>query len=74
MEGQEHLITLPLLQGDPPVGGTDSGRYSTMDMYSVWLKVGGGLPPMAVGQPQMYWLTLPHRGQAPSHLFECVST
>ena len=30
--------------------------------------VGGGLPPMAVGQSQMCLLTLPHREQAPSHI------
>ncbi|PMV48502.1 hypothetical protein C1X18_19880 [Pseudomonas sp. FW305-3-2-15-C-LB1] len=29
--------------------------------------VGGGLPPMAVGQSLMSWLTHRHRGQAPSH-------
>ena len=29
----------------------------------------GGLPPMAVGQSITYWLILPHRGQAPSHIW-----
>ncbi|PKH16397.1 hypothetical protein CIB54_22335, partial [Pseudomonas fluorescens] len=28
----------------------------------------GGLPPMAVCQAQMHALTVPHRGQAPSHI------
>ncbi|TFY90985.1 hypothetical protein DYL61_19435 [Pseudomonas nabeulensis] len=27
------------------------------------------LPPMAVYQSQMYWLTHCYRGQAPSHIF-----
>ncbi|WP_420094157.1 hypothetical protein [Pseudomonas fluorescens] len=26
------------------------------------------MPPIAVGQAQMHQLTLPHRGQAPSHI------
>ncbi|CRM79156.1 hypothetical protein [Pseudomonas sp. 44 R 15] len=30
--------------------------------------VGGGLPPMAVGQSQIYQLTHRYRGQAPSHI------
>ncbi|PMV34862.1 hypothetical protein C1Y27_06115 [Pseudomonas sp. GW704-F2] len=30
--------------------------------------VGGGLPPIAVAQSGMYWLTHCHRGQAPSHI------
>ena len=34
-----------------------------------WLHVGGGLPPIAVDQSRMYWLTLRYRGQAPSHIF-----
>src|SRR5471030_3090580 len=33
------------------------------------LNVGGGLPPKAVGQLQLYHLARRHRGQAPSHLF-----
>ncbi|CRN01790.1 hypothetical protein [Pseudomonas sp. 34 E 7] len=31
--------------------------------------VGGGLPPMAVCQLQISWLTHRYRGQAPSHIF-----
>ena len=34
----------------------------------------GCLPSMVVGQEQMYQLTLPHRGQAPSHIFDSVSS
>src|SRR5450830_1859295 len=30
--------------------------------------VGGGLPPIAVDQSCMYWLTHCYRGQAPSHI------
>jgi len=30
--------------------------------------VGGGLPPIAVGQSQMHWLTHRYREQAPSHI------
>ncbi|TWR69638.1 hypothetical protein FIV40_17955 [Pseudomonas marginalis] len=42
-------------------------------MYSV-KNVGGAvrrfdLPPIAVGQYQIHQLTLPHRGQAPSHIW-----
>jgi len=35
-------------------------------------RVGGGLPPMAVGQARRYRLSRPHRGQAPSHSFDGV--
>ncbi|TKJ70726.1 hypothetical protein FIV41_23450 [Pseudomonas marginalis] len=40
-----------------------------------WVKNVGGavrrfdLPPIAVGQYQIHQLTLPHRGQAPSHIW-----
>ncbi len=39
-----------------------------MSLLYTELNVGGGLPPMAVGQLKICQLTLPHRGQAPSHI------
>ena len=35
--------------------------------------VEGGLPPIAQCQSPLSWLIHRYRGQAPSHLFNCVS-
>ncbi|MBA1431805.1 hypothetical protein FHP26_24775 [Pseudomonas orientalis] len=57
-------------------GITDQGT-ELFDQWSVPAakadpNVGGGLPPMAVCQLQMYWLIHCYRGQAPSHIWNCV--
>ena len=49
---------------------TSKAEQKQVDIYLMCedQTVGGGLPPMAVGQSQMCLLTLPHREQAPSHI------
>ncbi len=56
-----------------PVACCGTGPKSLSEISSIVRlhtahNVGGGLPPMAVYQSRHQWLTLSHRGQAPSHL------
>ncbi len=54
------------LHGSQSSHAASAGKYIPPDAWRS--NVGGGLLPMAVCQAQTHALTVPHRGQAPSHI------